>query len=74
MSDIPLLVTNPNWVDGVPYMELSTPETLANIRKMRVYDDDVYVTGYPKSGKANCKLNMISFLAYTLYQLLHCWW
>ena len=69
MSDIPLLVTNPNWVDGVPYLELSTPETLANIRKMRVYDDDVYVTGYPKSGKAN----LISSFAYTLYQLLYCW-
>ena len=49
-KDLPLLVAESNWIDGVPYIKDVTEETLRKLPDIPVYEDDVYIAGYPKSG------------------------
>ena len=59
-KDLPLLVAEPNWIDGVPYVKGVTEETLRKLPDITVYEDDVYIAGYPKSGN-----NVMCYLQYT---------
>ena len=43
-------ISPPNWVHGVPYLGLITEDSIKQLTDHIVYDDDIYVAGYPKSG------------------------
>ena len=41
---------SPSWVEGVPYPGLITEDSIKQLTDHVVYDDDIFVAGYPKSG------------------------
>ena len=46
----PLIMVDPHWFEGVPYPGAFSQKTLESLKHTQVYDDDIYVAAYPKSG------------------------
>ena len=49
-EELPLIMADPHWVDGIPFPGFIREDTIRKIPDIPVYNDDIYVTGYPKSG------------------------
>ena len=56
----PLIMADPHWFRGAPYPGMCKQETLEALKHVQVYDDDIYVAGYPKSGRPT--LRKVAFL------------
>ena len=39
-----------HWINGIPYHVSIPADIVKKIPDLPVFDDDIYVTGYPKSG------------------------
>ena len=51
-KELPLIMADPHWVDGIPYPGFIKEEVIRKIPDIPVYNNDIFITGYPKSGKA----------------------
>ena len=49
-ADIPYTVKDPLWVDGIPYPNDFKEGVIRKLSDTTVYDDDIYIAGYLKSG------------------------
>ena len=49
-GDKNVILVDPHWVDGIPHSKLVSEETIRRLPDTPVYEDDIYITGYPKSG------------------------
>ena len=49
---VPYAVPGTHWIDGIPYPEVVTEDIIRKIKDFPVHEDDVFITGYLKSGEA----------------------
>ena len=66
----PLIMVDPHWFEGVPYPGVFSQKTLESLKHTQVYDDDIYVAAYPKSGISYLFLfifiYLLTFVLYTI--------
>ena len=58
----PLIMVDPHWFEGVPFPGVFSQKTLESLKHTQVYDDDIYVAAYPKSGISCDCFNRCYFL------------
>ena len=46
-----VLVPDVHWIESIPYPGVLPAHVIHKIPDLQVYQDDVYVTGYSKSGR-----------------------
>ena len=45
-----VIMVDPHWVDGIPYPKMISEETIRKLPNTPVYEDDIYIAAYAKSG------------------------
>ena len=49
-EDIPLIMVDPHWVDGIPYPGIIKEDNIRNLNDLTVFEDDIFLPAYHKSG------------------------
>ena len=49
-EDIPLIMVDPHWVDGIPYPGIIKEDNIRGLKDLTVFEDDIFLAAYPKSG------------------------
>ena len=49
-EDIPFIMVDPHWVDGIPYPGIIKEDNIRRLNDLTVFEDDIFLPAYPKSG------------------------